>query len=290
MDTTEKTDKGKPDRRDFRDESGQSRHKLERGEPALRSLSEGGFSPAALFAQLSRLLALYLKRAEDTDALDKLAPKDALACAKTVMAMMADLQGGKPASVDEHTQWPRLELGFTAGGAGVSIGGAGVSIGGAGVSIGGAGVSPVIPHNRRGTGPRPTGSSSRYSPPATRYSGAAEAAPISSLEDAIVAVCRADEETQALEPWARLLTRIDELCVRIQQDLDDWRESSGAEEWDPGDNGEPPAEQILSLPRGDGRSIPSPPEFGEPAGDDEASENDDGNDQDFPARHNPRGP
>jgi hypothetical protein len=222
------------------------------------------FSPAELFAQLSRLLTLYLRRAEDTDALDKLAPKDALACAKTVMAMMADLQGGKPAAIDEHTEWPAMEIPPV-----------------------GRGLRALPSSGRaiRETRPPKADKSLHCSYPTTNNQQ-----PITLLEDAVAAVCHADEETQALEPWARLLTRIDELCVRIQQDLDGWRESSGAEEWDPGDNGEPPAESALSLPQGDGRSMRTPLEFAEPTGDYEASDNDDGNDEDFPARHNPRGP
>ncbi len=269
------------------------------------------FDPAELFAQLSRLLTLYLARAEDSDALANMAPKDALACAKTVMTLMADLQGGKPASVDEHTQWPRLEI------------------------------SPV---GRGLRAPPSSGRAIRELPLQSGLPTTNNQQPISSLEDAIAAVCYADEETQALEPWARLVARIDELCIHIQKQLDEAPQRVGgahqrrsengdcekgtksrasepglpsvstddtdaqpglenpdssfgdssrpslpatrycgdteAADWDPGDNGEPPDESCT----------PTSFQLIESAGADEVSENDNGNNTDFPARHNPRGP
>lgn len=232
--------------------------------PVRHSFSDGGFDPAGLFAQLSRLLELYLARAEDPDALANMAPKDALACAKTVMALMADLQGGKPAAVGEHTEWPMLSSPRW--------------------------VQPPIQaadHRSR----RPD---SRRHP---------FESPIFSLEDAVSAVCNYDEETQALEPWARLIARIDEMCIHIQRDLDAWRQSdelggqadetggeSEADDWDPGDNGEPPEEPVLGPPVCDDPGAPALFQLIESASADEVSENDNGNNTDFPARRNPRGP
>jgi|GEM_PF-2021010 len=201
------------------------------------------FDPAELFAQLSRLLTLYLARAEDADALANLAPKDALTCAKTVMALMADLQGGKPAAVGEDTEWPRLEYGF---------------------KVGGMGVPPVTSPN----------------PPARRrchQNVSPGHSPISSLEEAVAAVCSYDEETQALEPWARLVSRIDDLCAHIQRDLDAWRESDEAE-------------RALEVPEGGNPDVPTAFKLIESAGADEVSDNGNGDNTDFPARRNPRGP
>ncbi|MCD6283291.1 hypothetical protein J7J84_06800 [bacterium] len=294
--------------------------------PVRHSFSDGGFDPAGLFAQLSRLLELYLARAEDPDALANMAPKDALACAKTVMALMADLQGGKPAAVGEHTEWPMLSSPRW--------------------------VQPPIQaadHRSR----RPD---SRRHP---------FESPIFSLEDAVSAVCNYDEETQALEPWARLIARIDEMCIHIQKQLDEAPQRAGgahqrrsengdcekgtnsragesptrhsrcgdgapglpcvsadgadaqqglenpdfsfgdssrpplpaaryceseAGGWDPGDNGEPPEEPVLGPPVGDDPGAPALFQLIESASADEVSENDNGNNTDFPARRNPRGP
>ena len=202
------------------------------------------FDPAELFAQLSRLLELYLARAEDTDALANMSPKDALTCAKTVMALMADLQGGKPASVDEDTQWPRLEI----------------------PSVGRGLRAPPYPVRAIRESPLQSGL------PTTSYKQ-----PITSLEEAVAAVCSYDEETQALEPWARLVSRIDDLCVHIQRDLDAWRESNEAE-------------CALVLPEDDDPNVPAAFQLIESAGADEASDNGNGNNTDFPARRNPRGP
>jgi len=43
--------------------------------------------------------------------------------------------------------------------------------------------------------------------------------PITTLEDAVAIVCNSDEETQILEPWARLLARIEKLCTETQKRL-----------------------------------------------------------------------
>jgi len=66
------------------------------------------FDAAALHAQLADLLQLYLARASQPDAVAKCSAKDAISCAKTLTAMMSDVQSGKPASVDSDTQWPRI--------------------------------------------------------------------------------------------------------------------------------------------------------------------------------------
>jgi len=89
--------------------------------PCFGGWSEGGFDAAALHSQLADLLQLYLKRAAEPDAVQKCSAKDAISCAKTLTAMMTDVQSGKlsgnarrvvaskPASVDKNTEWPKME-------------------------------------------------------------------------------------------------------------------------------------------------------------------------------------
>jgi len=76
--------------------------------PCFGGWSEGGFDAGKLHAQLADLLQLYLARAAEPDAVAKCSAKDAISCAKTLTAMMSDVQSGKPASVDSDTQWPRI--------------------------------------------------------------------------------------------------------------------------------------------------------------------------------------
>ena len=90
-------------------------------------------------------------------------------------------------------------------------------------------------------------------------------------------MCSYDEETQALEPWARLVSRIDDLCAHIQRDLDAWRESDEAE-------------RALEVPEGGNPDVPTAFKLIESAGADEVSDNGNGDNTDFPARRNPRGP
>jgi len=66
------------------------------------------FDAGKLHSQLADLLQIYLKRAAEPDAVQKCSAKDAISCAKTLTAMMSDVQSGKPASVDADAEWPRL--------------------------------------------------------------------------------------------------------------------------------------------------------------------------------------
>ncbi len=93
------------------------------------------FDAAKLHTQLADLLQLYLTRAAEPDAIEKCSAKDAISCAKTLTAMMSDVQSGKPASVDSSVGRP-----FT-------------------------GRHPYTGMNqRRGINPRPTGSYPGYRP------------------------------------------------------------------------------------------------------------------------------
>jgi len=173
--------------------------------PCFGGWSEGGFDAAALHAQLADLLQLYLKRAAEPDAVAKCSAKDAISCAKTLTAMMSDVQSGKPASVDAETQWPRIyRVRSRAAPSSVS---------------GGAGACPPEPRRRLVPPVIPPNT------PARRRCHQLES-PISTLEDAVAIVCNSDEETQILEPWARLLARIEKLCTETQKRLD--KAQSGA--------------------------------------------------------------
>ena len=98
------------DSRHHPEEGGPVRHSLARPpqKPCFGGWSGGGFDAGKLHSQLADLLQLYLARASEPDAVEKCSARDALACAKTLTAMMSDVQSGKPASVDSDTQWPRI--------------------------------------------------------------------------------------------------------------------------------------------------------------------------------------
>jgi len=190
------------DSRHHPEDGGTFRHSPARPpqKPCFGGWSEGGFDAAALHAQLADLLQLYLARASQPDAVEKCSAKDAIACAKTLTAMMSDVQSGKPASVDADTQWPRLES-----------------------SSVGRGPVPRRLHNAkfRNGGPR-FGSAQRPELVEGRVAALQpESTSIRTLEDAVAIVCNSDEETQILEPWARLLARIEKLCTETQKRLDD---------------------------------------------------------------------
>jgi len=153
------------------------------------------FDPAELFAQLSRLLALYLARAGAAEALASLAPKDALAAAKTAFELMAALQAGKLSAVDEDTQWPRAECVRAEATFPPRAGGK-------------PGRLPSFPPGS----PVPGGGAA----PGGEASGAPA---ILDFEAAVAAVCQWDEETAHLEPYARLVARINRLSDLIEADL-----------------------------------------------------------------------
>ena len=160
------------------------------------------FDPAELFAQLSELLKLYLARAAQPAALEAVSPKDAVGCSKTIVELMATVQGGKLSRVDTATEWPRLEF------------------------------APVAQTQRRAGRAHPPGSTpaGQAAPCARQPAGGLEPAapPILSLEDAVSAVCQADPETAELEPWALLLTRINRLTQRLAADLEEWKAACAA--------------------------------------------------------------
>ena len=148
--------------------------------PCFGGWSEGGFDAAALHSQLADLLQLYLKRAAEPDAVQKCSAKDAISCAKTLTAMMTDIQSGRPASVSRDAKWSKT--------------------------------TPRVRPPIQAADHRSRRLDSRRYP----LEG-----PITTLEDAVAIVCNSDEETQILEPWARLLARIEKLCTETQKRLDD---------------------------------------------------------------------
>jgi len=170
------------------------------------------FDAAKLHSQLADLLQIYLKRASSPDAIEKCSAKDALACAKTLTAMMSDVQSGKPASVSRDTRWSYLES--------RAVGRDFTSQDGwlrapPGPNNGGTGDPPVIaPKKSRANEPGllKAGSSPGYRPPATRYS------PL--LEDALSIVLASDEESTIPEPYKRFIARIEKLCKETRQRLD----------------------------------------------------------------------
>ncbi len=169
-------------------------NKSRASEPGVLS-GELIFDAGELHAQLADLLQLYLKRAADPDAVAKCSAKDAISCAKTLTAMMSDVQSGKPASVDANTDWPRMES-----------------------SSVGRGFIPAASSTHRrpaAINDRPTGSSrpTSYILPPTGST------PI--LEDALSTVFASDEEIQIPEPYKRLIARIQKLCIETQKRLDE---------------------------------------------------------------------
>ncbi len=157
------------------------------------------FDSGKLHSQLADLLKLYLARASEPDAIEKCSAKDAISCAKTLTGMMSDVQSGKPASVDTDTQWPRLESSSV-------------------------GRGPACPLKSRLVGRRRV---PRHLHNAKSGNGGPrvaalqpESTSIRTLEDAVSVVCMSDEETQILEPWARLVARIQKLCTETQKRLD----------------------------------------------------------------------
>ena len=162
------------------------------------------FDAAALHAQLAGLLQLYLARAADPDAVKQCSAKDAISCAKALTAMMSDVQGGRPASVDSNTDWPRMKSHSRQ----------------ASTRVGGA-------HQRRSESTSCSDSpKSRASEPGLLNEGSVPGYPLpatrcsSLLNDALAAVLSTDQESHLNEPYQRVLSRMDRLCNEVQARLD----------------------------------------------------------------------
>jgi len=205
------------DSRHHPEEGGPVRHSLARPpqKPCFGGWSGGGFDAGKLHSQLADLLQLYLARASEPDAVEKCSARDALACAKTLTAMMSDVQSGKPASVDSDTQWPRIcRVRSRAAPSSVS---------------GGAGACPPEPR-RRLVPPVIPPSKSRAGAPACTFGGADKPggpgeepyrySPAAILEDALSVVFASDEESSIPEPHLRFIARADRLCKEIRKRLD----------------------------------------------------------------------
>jgi len=145
------------------------------------------FDPAKLASQLTELLELYLARAKEALAEEQMSSKEAVACAKQVSGMLEDTQSGKLAQVDTTTEWPALEL--------------------------------------VGRGPVPRRLAFCRDDPGGPQVAALQDPPIQSLADAVSAVCQSDPETALLEPWERVLIRLNQLTRHLSADIETWKAS-----------------------------------------------------------------
>jgi len=174
------------------------------------------FDPARLTAQLSELLELYLARAKEALLEEQMSSKEAVACAKQVSGMLEDTQSGKLAKVDTSTHWPKLE--FTAP----------AFVGRGPVprrpDVVGRGPVPRRP-DVVGRGPVPRRLASCSEHPGGPQVAALQDPPIQSLESAVSAVCQYDPETAILEPWERVLIRLNQLTRHLSADIETWKAS-----------------------------------------------------------------
>ena len=146
------------------------------------------FDSGKLHSQLADLLQLYLARASDPDAIEKCSAKDAISCAKTLTAMMSDVQSGKPASVDQHVEWQRLE-------------------------------SPSVGRGLRA--PPFSGRAIRESCPPKAGEPLQPIRPTTPLEDALSVVLNSTDESQIPIPHERFIARMDRLCEEVSNRLEE---------------------------------------------------------------------
>ena len=161
------------------------------------------FDTAALHAQLADLLQIYLARAGDPRAVKSCSAKDAIACARTLTAMMSDLQSGRPASVKKATTWSRLESSF----------------------VGARHAVPVSVSRKRLPSLESRLSSREHSAEESGLENPDSSdvestcySPI--LEDALSVVLASTEESTIPEPYLRFIARADKLCKEVRQRLD----------------------------------------------------------------------
>ena len=199
-------------------------------DPAHHSLGDGGFDAEKLHAQLSGLLQLYLARASDPGAVKQCSAKDAIACAKTLTAMMTDVQSGKlnSRSGDFQTPTPSIPSRRVRSRAAPLVGAihelpadkAPNRVRGADQRRSGNGDCENDTKSRAGEPGLLNEESSRYSLFTRRSPGeGGHATGYSPLHDALAAVLSTDQESHLPEPYQRVLSRMDRLCEEVQTRL-----------------------------------------------------------------------
>ena len=162
------------------------------------------FDPTRLIALLTQVAEVYAERAAQPEVVEHASGKEAVAIVKTTVDAIKTLEAPSPRAI------PAAGNGGSGGNGGM----------GRGLATASKLRAPSSPYRA----PWTTGVPARHSSAdeGRRAENRASASPgdgISLLQEAVAEVCQYDPETAHLEPWARLIIRMDRLTKKLEAAL-----------------------------------------------------------------------